>query len=110
MYLPKEDVYNLLKQIGCGVSQTQPTVFNELPYINFSITANNVTLFMDGTIARQDIEVQIDIWAESSVEASEILSQVEEIMRSDYYIMTYSSDVPNAGNVFHIVTRFTKKV
>lgn len=110
MYLPKTEINNLLKEIGCGVSQSQPTIFNNLPYINFSVTGNNVTPFLDNTIAYQTINVQIDIWAEDSVSASNILSQVEEKMRNNFYNMTYSSDVPNAGNVFHIVSRFTKKV
>jgi len=47
MYLPKRDINKILKKLGCGVSQTQPTVFNELPHVNFSVTGNNPTLFLD---------------------------------------------------------------
>lgn len=110
MYLPKRDIYNLLKELGCGVSQTQPTTFNELPYINFSVTGNSNTLFLDNSIAYQTIEVQTDIWAETSVEASELLSKLENKMRNDLYNMTYSADVPNSGNLFHVVARFNKKI
>lgn len=109
MYLPKRDINKILKELGCGVSQTQPTVFNELPHVNFSVTGNNPTLFLDNDIAYQTINVQIDIWANDSVSASNLLSNLEEKMRSNYYNMTYSADVPNSGDVFHIVTRFTKK-
>jgi len=52
----------------------------------------------------------VDIWAEDSVTASKVLSQVEEIMRLNLYKMSYSSDVPNSGNLFHILSRFTKIV
>ena len=99
---------NLLKPLGYGVSQTQPKKFNELPYINFEVTGNSVDLFLDNTISTQSIEVKIDIWADTSVEASRILSEVEEVMRSDLYQMTFSADIPNTGNIFHISTRFNK--
>lgn len=110
MYLPKADIYNLLKTLGYGVSQAQPTVFNELPYLTFRVIGNDNSLFLDNSIAFQNVEVQIDIWADTSVEASEILSKVEEKMRSDFYNMTYSADVPNIDNIFHVVSRFSKKI
>lgn len=110
MYLPKKDIFELLSSLGYGVSQTQPTEFNELPFINFSITDNSANLDLNNTIAYQEIEVQIDIWADSSVEASNILSEVEEIMRSDLYKMFYSADVENPSNIYHIVSRFRKYI
>lgn len=110
MYLPKADILNRLNELGHKVTQTQPTVFNELPVLVFQVTGNSNELFLDNTIATQSIDVQIDIWADSSVEASNLLSQVEEKMRSDFYNLNYSADVPNTGNIFHIVTRFNKKI
>lgn len=110
MYLPKADIFNKLKELGHKVTQVQPTIFNELPVIVFQVTGNSNELFLDNTIATQSIDVQIDIWADSSVEASNLLSQVEEKMRSDFYNLNYSADVPNTGNIFHIVTRFNKKI
>ena len=111
MYLPKEDIYNLLKDnLDCDVSQTQPTVFNELPFVNFEISNNSIELMLDNEIGYQDLDVSIHIWAEDSVSASELLSRIEELMRQELYQMTYSADVPNIGDIFHIVTRFSKKV
>lgn len=110
MYLPKTDVYNSLKTLPYSVSQTQPPIFNELPAIVFSVGNNAVSTDLDGDISSQDIEIQIDIWAEESVKASEILSQVEEIMRSNLYIMSFSNDVPNVSNLYHIVSRFSKQI
>ena len=109
MYLPKTDIYNALKELGYEVSQTQPTVFNNLPFIGFSILQNVPTYFLNEEIAYQDIDVQIDIWANTSVEASEIISQLETKMMTLGYHLIYNSDVPNVGNVFHVVTRFTTK-
>ena len=110
MYLPKADVYNSLKTLPYYVSQTQPPIFNELPAIIFSVGNNAVTTDLDGDISSQDIEIQIDIWAEDSVKASEILSQVEELMRSNLYILSFSNDVPNVSNLYHIVCRFAKQI
>ena len=73
----------------------------------FSVGNNNVNVDLDNTIISQDIEINTDIWAEDSVTASTVLSQVEEIMRRNNYIMSFSNDVPNIGNLYHISNRFT---
>lgn len=110
MYLPKTDVYNSLKDLPYYVSQSQPPVFTDLPAIIFSVGNNAVLADLDGEISSQDIEIQIDIWAEDSVIASTVLSQVEEIMRSNLYILSFSNDVPNVSNLYHIVCRFAKQI
>ena len=110
MYLPKTDVYSSLKTLGYYVSQTRPAVFTDLPAITFSVGNNAVSADLDGAIASQDVEITIDVWAEDSVTASTALSAVEELMRSNIYIMSFSNDVPNAGNLHHIVCRFAKRV
>ena len=107
MYLPKTDVYNSLKTLNCYVSQTQPPTFNDLPAVIFRVGNNAINLDLNNSIISQDIEVIIDVWAEDSVTASNVLSQVEEIMRQIGYNMSFSSDVPNTGNLFHINSRFT---
>lgn len=110
MYLPKRDIKETLDTLEVPVFQENQNVFNKLPAITFKVTNNYVDLFLDNTISHQNIEVQIDIWAESSVEASSLLSRVEEKMRNDLYHMNYSADVPNTGNIFHIVSRFNKSI
>ena len=110
MYLPKTDVYNSLKTLPYFVSQTHPDVFTDLPAIIFSVGNNSVSADLDGEISNQDIEIQVDIWAEDSVTASTVLSQVEELMRSNLYIMSFSNDVPNVSNLYHVVSRFTKLI
>lgn len=110
MYLPKTDVYNSLKALPYHLSQTQPAIFTDLPAIVFSVGNNAVSTDLDGEISSQDIEIQIDIWAEDSVTASTVLSQVEGIMRSNIYILSFSNDVPNVSNLYHIVCRFAKSI
>ena len=110
MYLPKTDIYNSLKSLNYYVSQTQPPVFNDLPAIIFSVGSNVINTDLDNNILSQDLDIQIDIWAEDSVTASTVLSQVEETMRLNLYTMTSSNDVPNISNLYHIVSRFTKSI
>ena len=110
MYLPKTDVYNSLKTLPYYVAQSKPAVFTDLPAVIFTVGNNAISTDLDGAISSQSIEIQIDIWADDSVTASAVLSEVEEIMRSNYYNMSYSNDVPNAGNIHHVVCRFTKNV
>ena len=110
MYLPKTDVYNSLKTLPYHVSQTQPDIFTDLPAVIFSVGNNAVSTDLDGDISSQDIEIQIDIWAEDSVTASTILSQVEQVMRSNLYIMSFSNDVPNVSSLHHITCRFAKSI
>lgn len=108
MYLPKSDVYNSLKSLNYYVSQSQPSTFNELPAIIFSVGNNSITYDLDNNIGTQDIEVIVDIWAEDSVTASKVLSEVEQTMRLQNYRMSFSSDIPNTGNLYHINCRFQK--
>ena len=110
MYLPKTDIYNGLKTLGYYVSQTQPAIFTDLPVIVFNVGNNAVSTDLDGNIASQDIEIQLDIWAEDSVTASTVLSQVEELMRSNLYILSFSNDVPNTSSLYHIACRFAKVI
>lgn len=110
MYIPKSDIYSSLKKLDHYVSQTQPPTFNELPAIIFNVGNNTLNYDLDNNIISQDLEIIVDIWAEDSVTASKVLSQVEEIMRLNLYNMSYSNDVPNNGNLYHISNRFTKLV
>lgn len=110
MYLPKTDIFNSLKTLNYFVSQSQPPIFTDLPAVIFGVSNNAVSTDLDGEIASQDIEIMIDIWAEDSVTASTVLSQVEELMRSKQYIMSFSNDVPNVSNLHHIACRFAKLI
>ena len=110
MYLPKTDVYNSLKELPYYVAQSKPAVFTNLPAVTFGVGNNAISTDLDGDISSQDIEITLDIWAEDSVTASTVLSEVEEIMRSNNYTMSFSNDVPNISNIHHIACRFTKIV
>lgn len=108
MYLPKSDLYSLLKTLSYTVEQHQPIVFTSLPAITFRVGNNSVDLDMDNTIASQDIDIFIDMWADSSVVASQMLSEVEALLRQHGYKLTFSGDIPNPDEgLYHISTRFS---
>lgn len=111
MYIPKKDIYKILSELGYPVIQTSQKIFSDLPCLTFEILDNNISLFLDNTISKQDIIVKIDIWSESSTETSRILSEVEEKMRLNYYKMTFSGDIPNVDKtLFHVSTKFIKTI
>lgn len=115
MYLPKSDVYNSLKELTYNnkaiyVSQSQPAQFNSLPAVIFKVSNNSIITDLDNSILSQELEIQVDVWAEDSVSASEVLALVENTMRSNLYNMSFSNDIPNLGNLYHIVSRFIKKI
>ena len=108
MYLPKQDIFNSLKNINNNyfVSQYQPPIFNTTPAIIFRLSDNAINTDLDNTIVSQEIEIIIDIYAIDSVTASNVLYEVENTLRGLEYRMIYCSDVPNTGNLHHINARF----
>lgn len=105
----KTTVNSALSQItGASVSQGDQTVFNDLPAVTF-IVLNNVPQYdLGDTILKQDAIVKVDIWGETSTQASATLVAAEAAMRSAGYHLSYTQDVPNqTENLFHITTRFT---
>jgi len=107
MYLPKQDIYEILNRLPYSVSQASQNVFNELPAITFYVANNKVNLDLDKDINNQDIAIVIDFWSRESSQASNMLKEVEELMRGEGYKLTFSADVPNPdSNLFHITSRF----
>ena len=115
MYLPKKDILTALKSVTLGgsnpqaiyVAQGSQAVFAQVPAITFRADDNNVSLDLDNQIASQAITAVVDIWADDSPTASDILSGVEEKMRGIGYRLSFSMDVPSPeGSLYHITTRF----
>lgn len=107
MYIPKEDIRKALLETGVSVLQDAQEVINEPPAITFSISDNSTELDLNNEIASQSIIVSVDIWTESSMEASALQSASEILMRELGYKLTYSADVPRPeGALHHINCRF----
>lgn len=108
MYNPKTEVYGKLSELsGVAVMQGSQAVFTDVPAVTFSVAGNSVNVDMDNAIANQSVIIDVHIWANSSVEASSILSQVEAKMRSIHYNLISEVDVPNPDTtLFHIACSF----
>lgn len=106
MFLPKTEIKAILDKLGCTVEQPNTVAFTSLPAATFIVGNNDIDINLDNEIRGQDIEVIIDIWAETSVEASTLLNSLEEEMRAGQYKMVFSADIPNTDGIFHISTRF----
>lgn len=111
MFKPKEEVYKILSELPYWVSQRQPDKLKELPSIIFKCANNTVNPDLDNEILSQDLIIIIDIYAETSSNATKILEEVESKMRENYYRMTFSSDeVPSNRGISRINTRFEKTI
>lgn len=106
MYIPKSEIFNILSTLSYNVSQAHQSVFNTLPSITFRVEDNSIDLDLDNIIQSQNIIVIIDIWAEDSITASQILKEVENKMRENNYSLVTSKDVPNNDEIYHIYSRF----
>lgn len=107
MYTPKEDIYSALQDLGITILQGSQDVFTKTPAITFSVSDNSVELDLNNEISSQELTIVLDIWTESSTEASELLQKTEKIMRKLGYRLSYSADIPRPeGALHHINCRF----
>lgn len=109
MYLPKTYIFSMLnelKTIPYDVKQSNQNVFTKLPAVTFRVSTNKIQLDMDNEISSQNVEIIIDIWSEDSVTASNVLSDVERIMRMSEYRLDFSADIIDPNGLFHITSRF----
>lgn len=109
MFIPKEEVFKALSELGYYCLQGSQDIFTEkqLPAITFNVMNNTVNVDLDNDIASQDVTIGVDIWADSSKEISTILPRVEETMRALKYKMSFSADIsPQKGALYHTNCRF----
>lgn len=107
MYNPRPDIVNWLKNEGINIVKQSQNVFNELPTVTYYLASQNNQLSLDNKIVNSTIAIQIDIWTDTGPKGSEILTQIEGILRQKNYNLVFSSDLPNIDSeVNHITARF----
>lgn len=105
----KKEVYEILSTLPYNIVLASDNVFADFPVISYFLADNTPEYDLSNEILQQNINVNIDIWTNSSVKGSEILEELELKMREYKYRLTFSSDVPNIDmNVYHISCRFEK--
>lgn len=110
MYSPKVDLKNKLCELTqYDVMQSSNAEFTSFPLITFYVADNEINYTLDNEIASQRIEAIVDLWAEDSETLTQMLKDVESKLRTIFYKLTFSNDVPNIDNkVLHMTTRFEK--
>ena len=107
LYNPKKEVYTALKALGYSCIQGSQAVFNNVPAITFNIGDNVPTYDLEKDIAKFDVEMNVDVWADDSVTASRVAKEVEMAMRGIDYLLTYLADIPSPeGALYHIAMRY----
>ena len=111
---PKETVYTILSSVSDSVTvyQERPEVVKSLPSFTFRVSYNNPIMTVDKSIGYQDVEVIVDIWAETSIESGTLLKALVATMLDNDFVLSFSSDVPDPGpeKISHVTTRFNFKV
>jgi len=102
----KTTIYNTLKTLSADVSQSSDNVFNTLPAVTYRVSQNAPYYDFQKTINLQEVEITIDIFANSSTVASNLLSATEEKMRVIDLWLNFTADIPNSDDLYHISTRF----
>lgn len=103
---PKSLIYNILSGLeDVSVYQARPDILEEIPCITFYVGGNTPEYVLEKEMSHQDIEVIVDIYANTSKESGELLDTLESEMLENDYRMTFCSDVPDA-DYSHITTRF----
>lgn len=108
MFNPKPEIYSKLCEIeNVHVSQSSQNIFNEVPAVTFRIDSNSAEYYLENDISSQEILCSVDIFADDSVTASNILVQVEAKMRELKYRLNNSLDVQSPeGALYHINATF----
>lgn len=90
----KPQIYALLKQVpNCEVAYYRPGNFTTLPLITYTETVNMQTNVAFDTLERySQLQYQIDIYAETSSQASDIAIAVDTLMRGIGFVRGFASD------------------
>ncbi len=111
MYNPRPDVVEWLEAAGINIVKQSQNVFNELPVVTYYLGNQANQLSLDRKIVNSKIAIQIDVWTDTSPEGSDLLIQIESILRQHNYNLAFSSDLPNIDDeVNHITARFETNI
>ena len=107
----KPEIYKTLKSLGYPVAQQSDNVFNTLPALTYYISSDKVAVDLNADLTSQTTSVSIDIWANTSVEASRILGELELAMRKKHWRLANSLDLPNPDKtIYHTNATFERLI
>ncbi len=104
---PKSGIYNLLKTIkDAQVAQWSSDDIVEFPAIRFLVLENRPVYELDNEMVFQVIEAEVNIWADDSVTTGTLLTEVEELLRGEGYLLQDARDFPDPDGRSRIIARF----
>lgn len=90
----KPQIYELLSSIpDAAVSYFYPQSFATLPAISYYELSNVVKTKADGVEYSSDIQIQIDIYAKTPAEASELAGAVDALMAGKGFTRSLAMDL-----------------
>lgn len=101
-------IYNLLNgvQAGLNVYQERPEVIEIFPSSTYRISDDSNEYDLNKEVGKQNTEVIVDIWTETSIEGDELKILLENKMKDAGYLLSFSSDIIDPSGNSHITTRF----
>lgn len=106
----KKGFYDILSTLEYSVYQNRPEIITEFPSITFLVVQHQVNATLDKEIGYQQVLFNVDIFANTGAEASQILAEVESLLRQNGYLMTDCFDVAEPDNRSHLAVRFIFKI
>jgi hypothetical protein len=88
-----------------SVYQGRPEVIETFPTITFRFTGTP-DYNLDKTIAKNNIQLVVDIWTKTPSEGELILDSLETKLKELDYLLAFSPDILDPGGTFHLTTQF----
>ena len=104
----KEEVYEKLAECDIDVVYFYPKNFNELPVVSYYEIENADSGYCESEII-SDISFQVDVWAKTAAEVSEICLNVDEKMSEIGFRREFSQEM-NGNDVQRKTMRYSAKV
>ena len=95
MIVAKKETYELLQELGYDVYHIRPDVIESVPCLIYHMALNESEVDIKNEIGRQEQTYEIDVWALNSSQATEILIELDALLRQNGYIPVNQLDVPD---------------
>lgn len=102
MNLEKDTIYNLLSTLEYNVYNRRPQIIAELPTILYTLGSQDNFYNLDKEIAYGDRIFDIDIYATNSVEATEIVEDIEGVLSDAGFLVQFVAEIPEEDEVVHL--------
>lgn len=97
----KPQILNLLKETGTEVTYFFPQSFAKVPIISYYELSNRTLVKSDGVEYSSEIHIEVDVWAKSSSEVSDIAIKVDDLMLSKGFYRAMAMDLYDQETKIH---------